>query len=180
MCHLSSALLLVNLLFIQKVITLFSLISILPYNCAPHGMVIWYNFLLIYRAHHYWLWFTLWCWSYHSWYTYSVSELSKLIWTRKRLSDYDNIFKQNSFAVFVFWRRRNCRLWFDYLIIYDGPDDSSSQIGTKLCGNTNPTEIESSGPTIHILFYTDSSEQRDGFHIQVLEFGMIIIKCYTL
>ena len=69
---------------------------------------------------------------------------------------------------------------YDYLIIYDGPDDSSSQIGTKLCGNTNPTEIESSGTTIHILFHTDSSEQRDGFQIQVLEFGMIIIKCYKL
>ena len=69
---------------------------------------------------------------------------------------------------------------YDYLIIYDGPDDSSSQIGTKLCGNTNPTEIESSGTTIHILFHTDSSEQRDGFQIQVLEFGMIKIKCYTL
>ena len=69
---------------------------------------------------------------------------------------------------------------YDYLIIYDGPDDSSSQIGTKLCGNTNPTEIESSGTTIHILFHTDSSEQRDGFQIQVLEFGKIIIKCYTL
>ena len=69
---------------------------------------------------------------------------------------------------------------YDYLIIYDGPDDSSSQIGTKLCGNTNPTEIESSGTTIHILFHTDSSEQRDGFQIQVLEFGMIMIKCYIL
>ena len=69
---------------------------------------------------------------------------------------------------------------YDYLIIYDGPDDSSSQIETKLCGNTNPTEIESSGTTIHILFHTDSSEQRGGFQIQVLEFGMIIIKCYTL
>ena len=69
---------------------------------------------------------------------------------------------------------------YDYLIIYDGPDDSSSQIETKLCGNTNPTEIESSGTTIHILFHTDSSEQRDGFQIQVLEFGKIIIKCYTL
>ena len=69
---------------------------------------------------------------------------------------------------------------YDYLIIYDGPDDSSSQIETKLCGNTNPTEIESSGTTIHILFHTDSSEQRDGFQIQVLEFGMIKIKCYTL
>ena len=70
----------------------------------------------------------------------------------------------------------------DYLIIYDGPDDRnwSSQMITKLCGNTNPTEIESSGTTIHILFHTDSSEQRDGFRIQVLEFGKIIIKCYTL
>ena len=81
-------------------------------------MVIWYNFALIYRARHYWLWFTLWYWSYHSWYTYSVSKLPKLIWTRERLSDYDNIFKKNSFEVFVFWRRRRFKLWLrllDYL-----------------------------------------------------------------
>ena len=57
---------------------------------------------------------------------------------------------------------------YDYLIIYDGPDDTSSQIGTKLCGNTKPTEIESSGNTMHIQFNTDSSTEGIGFQIQVL------------
>ena len=69
---------------------------------------------------------------------------------------------------------------FGYLIIYDGPDDSSGQIGTKMCGSTKPTEIESSGNTMHILFHTDSGTEGTGFQIQILETGMFIIKCQTL
>ena len=68
----------------------------------------------------------------------------------------------------------------DYLIIYDGPDDTSSQIGTKLCGNTKPTEIESSGNTMHIQFHTDSNLQETGFVIQILDIGMFINICQTL
>ena len=68
----------------------------------------------------------------------------------------------------------------DYLIIYDGPDDTSSQIGTKLCGNTKPTEIESSGNTMHIQFHTDSNLQETGFVIQILDIGMLINICQTL
>ena len=65
---------------------------------------------------------------------------------------------------------------YDYLIIYDGPDDSSGQIGTKMCGSTKPTEIESSGNTMHILFHTDSGTEGTGFQIQILE----ISKIYTV
>ena len=69
---------------------------------------------------------------------------------------------------------------YDYLIIYDGPDDTSRQIGAKLCGNTKPTEIESSGNTMHIQFHTDASTQRTGFLIQILEIGTLIMKYQTL
>ena len=65
----------------------------------------------------------------------------------------------------------------DYLIIYDGPDDSSSQIGARLCGKTIPTEMKSSGNTMQILFHTDGSVQDTGFRIEIIEFGMLIIKC---
>ena len=65
---------------------------------------------------------------------------------------------------------------YDYLIIYDGPDDSSTQIGTKLCGNTKPAEVESSGNTVHILFHTDDYTQKAGFRIQILEIGRLIIE----
>ena len=45
--------------------------------------------------------------------------------------------------------------------------------------------VDVSNGQIHSYSYSlvmmaDSSEQRDGFQIQVLEFGMIMIKCYTL
>ena len=69
---------------------------------------------------------------------------------------------------------------YDYLIIYDGPDDTTSQIGAKLCGNTKPTEIESSGNTMHIQFHTDSNLQETGFVIQILDIGMLINICQTL
>ena len=69
---------------------------------------------------------------------------------------------------------------YDYLIIYDGPDDTSNPIGTKLCGDTKPTEIESSGNTMHIQFHTDGNIESTGFQIQILEIGMVIVKCQTL
>ena len=69
---------------------------------------------------------------------------------------------------------------YDYLIIYDGPDDTTSQIGAKLCGNTKPTEIESSGNTMHVQFHTDGTTEKTGFQIQILETGMLIMKCQTL
>ena len=68
----------------------------------------------------------------------------------------------------------------DYLIIYDGPDDTSSQIGAKLCGDTKPTEIVSSGNTMHIRFHTDGNVQKTGFQIEMIEIGMLIMKCQTL
>ena len=68
----------------------------------------------------------------------------------------------------------------DYLIIYDGPDDTSSQIGAKLCGNTKPREIKSFGNTMHIQFHTDRNTEATGFQIQILEIGMLIIKYQTL
>ena len=69
---------------------------------------------------------------------------------------------------------------YDYLIVYDGPDDSSSQIGTKLCGNTKPTEVESSGNTVHISFHTDGSVQKAGFRIVISEIGRLIIESWTI
>ena len=69
---------------------------------------------------------------------------------------------------------------YDYLIIYDGPDDTSNPIGIKLCGDTKPTEIESSGNTMHIHFHTDARTAGSGFQIEVLEIGMLIMKCQTL
>ena len=66
----------------------------------------------------------------------------------------------------------------DYLIIYDGPDDTSSQIGAKLCGNTKPTEIKSSGNTMHIQFHTDGyRDGYTGFRIQILDISMIKQSC---
>ena len=54
---------------------------------------------------------------------------------------------------------------FDYLNIYDGPNSSSSLIGSKLCGQTIPDSVKSTGNTMHIHFHTDFSVTRSGFKI---------------
>ena len=55
---------------------------------------------------------------------------------------------------------------YDYLNIYDGPTSSSSLIGSKLCGETIPDSVESTGNTMHIHFHTDFSVTRSGFKIK--------------
>ena len=77
----------------------------------------------------------------------------------------------------------------DYLIVFDGPvaeytswDDLNDprQMGKKLCGYTNPGKMVSSGTTMHLLFQTDSTQQRNGFRIQALETGKLLINFQTL
>ena len=59
----------------------------------------------------------------------------------------------------------------DFLEIYDGPDETSSQIGPKLCGQIRPIDVESTGNILHILFHTDDVAERTGFQIKLLEIG---------
>ena len=59
----------------------------------------------------------------------------------------------------------------DILQIFDGPDENSEQIGSDLCGGINPTDVESTGSTMHLLFHTDELYESIGFQIEVLEIG---------
>ena len=54
---------------------------------------------------------------------------------------------------------------YDHLTIYDGATSNSRLIGSKLCGNTLPGLVNSTGNTMHIRFHTDSSQIRSGFKI---------------
>ena len=75
----------------------------------------------------------------------------------------------------------DCGSWScncDYLLIYDGPNNRSRQIGPKFCGRKNPTNIESTGNVMHIWFHTENNwgktiggVQSTGFQIQILETG---------
>ena len=66
------------------------------------------------------------------------------------------------------------RCEYDYLVIYDGPNENATQIGPKLCGEISPAPVVSKGNTLHILFRTDGSGQHNGFQIQVLKIGNAI------
>ena len=68
--------------------------------------------------------------------------------------------------------RKHCE--YDYLNIYDGPDDSSGQIGTKLCGKTSPIDINSTGNAMHILFHTNGQVEKAGFRMKILQIGRCI------
>ena len=62
----------------------------------------------------------------------------------------------------------------DIVQIFDGPDERSEQIGSDLCGPTNPPDVESTGSTMHLLFHTTDERyhyQGIGFQIEVLEIG---------
>ena len=77
-----------------------------------------------------------------------------------------------SFLDFDIEAHKNCA--YDYLAIYDGPNDTSRKIGTRLCGSTTPTEMESTGNAMHILFHTDSDDERTGFRMKISQIGRCI------
>ena len=64
----------------------------------------------------------------------------------------------------------SCR--YDYLEVRDGESSVSRVIGSKLCGDITPYAIESTGPSMTLVFHTDSSRRRVGFKI-VAELGKI-------
>ena len=59
---------------------------------------------------------------------------------------------------------------YDYLEVRDGDSPSSSIIGSKLCGQSIPAAIESTGSSMTLVFHTDSSAKRTGFKI-IVELG---------
>ncbi|XP_068947530.1 inactive serine protease PAMR1 isoform X1 [Petaurus breviceps papuanus] len=52
---------------------------------------------------------------------------------------------------------------YDYVEVRDG-DNSDSRIIKRFCGNERPAPIQSTGPSLHILFQSDGSKNFDGFH----------------
>ena len=51
---------------------------------------------------------------------------------------------------------------FDFVTIYDGPNDQSTQI-EKLSGNLGSFGISSAGNSLFVKFESDASEQYGGF-----------------
>lgn len=54
---------------------------------------------------------------------------------------------------------------YDYVDVFDGPDEFSPLID-RYCNNNLPTDITSSGPSITIVFHSDGGEEREGFEIE--------------
>ncbi|XP_038053997.1 bone morphogenetic protein 1-like [Patiria miniata] len=63
---------------------------------------------------------------------------------------------------------RNCQ--YDYLIIYDGPDDTNPQIG-RYCGRASPADFTSTSPHVFVKFRSDSSDTGGGFEIHFRGIG---------
>ena len=72
------------------------------------------------------------------------------------------------FEAFNIEDHRSCG--YDYLEVRDGEGSSSSLIGSRLCGTTIPSAIESSGSSMTLNFHTDGSVVRPGFKI-ITELG---------
>ena len=74
------------------------------------------------------------------------------------------------FVAFEVEPHLSCR--YDYLEVRDGENSSSRVIGSKLCGDITPYAIESTGPSMTLVFHTDSSLRRTGFKL-IAELGKI-------
>ena len=65
-------------------------------------------------------------------------------------------------------------IW-DYLEIYDGPNNSSPLIGT-FCTNAPPANLTSSGQSLHFVFHSDNVETRRGWEAEI---SCINLPCET-
>ncbi|XP_046557391.1 LOW QUALITY PROTEIN: bone morphogenetic protein 1-like [Haliotis rubra] len=54
---------------------------------------------------------------------------------------------------------------YDHIIVFDGDDNSARSLG-KFCGSKQPDPITSSGNRMYMVFYSDASVQRKGFHAE--------------
>ncbi|KAG8574151.1 hypothetical protein GDO81_009072 [Engystomops pustulosus] len=54
---------------------------------------------------------------------------------------------------------------YDYIEIYDGPNENSPRMG-RYCGSGPPEEVYSSGDSLTIRFHSDDSINKKGFHIR--------------
>lgn len=54
---------------------------------------------------------------------------------------------------------------YDYIEIYDGPNENSPRMG-RFCGSGPPEEVYSSGDSLTIRFHSDDSINKKGFHIR--------------
>ena len=62
-------------------------------------------------------------------------------------------------------------IW-DWVEIRDVPSNSSNQVGSKLCGETIPNPIPSTGNTLTVIFHSDEAGVRSGFKMKA-ELGKI-------
>ncbi|XP_050394072.2 tolloid-like protein 1 [Patella vulgata] len=52
---------------------------------------------------------------------------------------------------------------YDHIIVFDGDDNTARSLG-RFCGSSTPAPIISSGNRMYMVFYSDASVQRKGFH----------------
>ena len=56
---------------------------------------------------------------------------------------------------------------YDYLEVREGASARNNLIVSKLCGDTNPDPIQSTGNSMTLIFHSDNSISRAGFKITV-------------
>ncbi|XP_022104903.1 fibrillin-2-like isoform X2 [Acanthaster planci] len=66
-----------------------------------------------------------------------------------------------TFNSFELEESTDCR--YDYLVIFDGADDTATVIG-RYCGQQTPRTVTSTASKLHVKFVSDSSIERLGFH----------------
>lgn len=73
---------------------------------------------------------------------------------------------------------QSCR--YDFVEVRDG-DSIDSRVIARFCGNNRPALVQSSGPSLHILFVSDGYKNFDGFFATFQESsGRSKYHCYLL
>ncbi|XP_071849597.1 uncharacterized protein [Apostichopus japonicus] len=66
-----------------------------------------------------------------------------------------------TFNVFNVEYQETCN--YDYVAVYDGPDDTATELG-KFCGDTAPAPVSSTGPDMFVRFFSDGTLSDIGVH----------------
>ena len=68
---------------------------------------------------------------------------------------------------------------WDYLEARDGPSADSPLIDSKICGETAPLPIQSTGNSMTLVFHTDGSVAKTGFKITANTGMHKVFRCLT-
>lgn len=86
------------------------------------------------------------------------------------MQQYSERYLQQAFNDFELEPHEHCT--YDHVEIFDGLSIESASMG-KFCGSKTPDPVVSNSNAVFLVFYTDASVQRKGFHATHTSGGLL-------